>query len=440
MQCKLTCIKCRNYLIKEEEYYDISLPIPITQEKKNPNELINPEEKMRYYNERHELWSKIQRSFSEDRPCVNLYDCLLNFCLPEDIKEQISCMYCKEKTYFRREVKILKPPNILMVVVKRFKFNQIGSKISKYVQFPINLDLRYFLQKNASCQYQLTGLIQHIGEVNAGHYISYCKNSKTNSWYEYDDSLTCQISEQQLLEKEAYILFYQKQLPEARKKFKTGGENVFLSSYWINLYYTISDPGIISQEYLICPHGNVKSNLSLLQFTSVSIQQYEEVLQKYQSDFKEIKSISSCEKCLLKFSALSLRVEMELELFNELNGILPFEGPWFLISVNWINHWKNFCALNYTGNRFLPNPVDNQILFEENGFIKKGLQAGKDYRGINRHVWAAFIYLYSGGPEIKRLEVDIYSKPSPFISCMSPDLTEENISKIKIIKSTYPTN
>ena len=82
-----------------------------------------------------------------------------------------------------------------------------------------------------------------------------------------------------------------------------------------------------------------------------------------------------------------------------------------------------------------PLPVNNECLFE-NGRIKEGLQAGKDYRGVNRHVWAAFIYLYKGGPEIKRLVVDIYSNTAPVIVCNSPDLLPEHISKLKMIQNS----
>ena len=225
-----------------------------------------------------------------------------------------------------------------------------------------------------------------------------------------------------------------------REKFRNGADNVLLSSYWVNLYYTLSDPGIITQDYLICPHQNLKPNLSLSQFTSVSAQQYAEARFNYRSDRKEIKEISSCQDCLLKSSALVLRAEMEIELFNELNCIQPFEGPWFIISISWINQWKKYCALSYTENNDCLDPVNNKNLFDDNDLIKAGLQAGKDYRGVNRHVWAGFMYLYKGGPEIARVEADIYSQPAQEVNCSSPDITQEILSKLKAIQSTYPNN
>ena len=112
---------------------------------------------------------------------TTLYDCLLNFCLPEELKQNYFCEHCNEKTPSRREVKITKPPNTLMIVVKRFKYSTVGSKISTFVQFPLNLDLRFFINKNHECPYQLTGLIQHIGGVYGGHYVAYCKNYKNNN-------------------------------------------------------------------------------------------------------------------------------------------------------------------------------------------------------------------------------------------------------------------
>ena len=440
LQSKVTCTNCGNFVVKDEEYYDISVSIPSPQElesyKQYSSDVLSPKDRVTFYNEKYNLWSKIQQIFTENKNVATIYDCLLNFCLPEELKEQFQCTHCHDNSLSRREVKICKPPNCLMIVIKRFKFNKVGSKVSTYVQFPINLDLRYFSTKNISCQYQLTGLIQHIGGVNGGHYVSYCKNYKNNNWYEFDDSRTRQISESQLLEKEAYILLYQRQIPEQREKFRTSEINALLPSYWCNLYYTVADPGTITQAYLLCSHNNLRPTYSLSQFTAVGIHQAMELRNKYHSDSSELLTVAECEQCLVGYAALNLRTEMELELINELNAVQPFEGPWYIISAAWINHWKEYCCHTLRGD-ILPPPINNEILFQEGGGIRKGLVPGKDYRGVNRHVWAAFYCLYRGGPEIKRLEVDIYARNPPSIACNRPPLTQQQLAKIKAIQSTY---
>lgn len=435
LQTKVTCTNCGSFIIKDEDYYDLSVSIPSPADLENykaySNEVLNVNERVSYYSEKYSLWSKIQQIFTENKNVATIYDCLLNFCLPEELKDQFHCKTCMEKTLSRREVKVLKPPNSLMIVVKRFKFNKVGSKISTFVQFPVNLDLRYFLLRNTSCQYQLTGLIQHIGGVNGGHYVSYAKNYKNNIWYEFDDSRTRQITELQLLEKEAYILFYQRQIPEMREKFRTGEINALLPSYWENLYYTVADPGTICQKYLLCSHGNLHPHLSKSQFTFLNIQQEMEMRNRFHCDSSEIMAVEECEKCLEKAACLNMRMEQELELIEELNNIVPFEGPWYIISNSWLGYWKEFCS--YGKGESLAGPIDNQVFFNRDGSIRNGLEAGKDYRAVNRHVWAAFQALYTGGPEIKRLKVDIYLPAPPHLHCSSPALSPENISKINSI-------
>jgi ubiquitin C-terminal hydrolase len=435
VQNKLTCTKCGNCTVAEEEYYDLSLSIPSSEEiesyKAYSSEVMNPQERISHYSEKHTLWNKIQQVFTENKNIVSIYDCLLSFCLPEELKQHFYCDRCGEKTPSRREAKLIKAPNTLMVVIKRFKFHKAGVKISTYVQFPMTIDLRYFLLRNTSCQYQLTGLIQHIGGMNGGHYIACCKNYKTNSWYEFDDSRTRKISEQQLLEREAYILFYQQQIPDQREKLRTGNKNTLLPSYWCNLYYTLAEPGKICQNYLFCSHKNVKPGFSLANFTSVAVNQDLEIRENFKSDGKQIFEVSECQRCLMTFSTRAIRAEMELELISELNSIVPFEGPWFIISVAWLAKWKAFCSLECSW----PGAVDNTLLLED-GKGKSELEKGKHYRGVNRHVWAAFMALYGGGPEIRRLKVDLGDLPVPMVSCNMPDLTEEYVSRIKAIKAT----
>jgi hypothetical protein len=38
------------------------------------------------------------------------------------------------------------------------------------------------------CSYSLRGVVVHMGEANAGHYYSYIKDTKTDNWYEFNDT------------------------------------------------------------------------------------------------------------------------------------------------------------------------------------------------------------------------------------------------------------
>lgn len=50
----------------------------------------------------------------------------------------------------------------------------------------------------------------HGTDILGGHYTSSCKNPTDGQWYAFDDTHTKQIGEEEVVNKDAYILFYQK--------------------------------------------------------------------------------------------------------------------------------------------------------------------------------------------------------------------------------------
>ena len=56
-------------------------------------------------------------------------------------------------------------------------------------------------------KYNLCGIIEHIGGINGGHYISHNINSN-GKWYTYNDDTVTEISVNNLQDKQAYILCY----------------------------------------------------------------------------------------------------------------------------------------------------------------------------------------------------------------------------------------
>lgn len=436
IQSKITCTICGYSATKTEDYYDISLSIPSSKEiesyKVYSEDVMSPQERVSFYSEKQTLWNKIQQVFAENKNNVSIYDCLLNFCLPEEINSESTCERCKKKTITKKEVKISKPANTLVLLIKRFKYNKAGVKLSTFIQFPATIDLRFFLSKASSSQYQLTGMIQHSGGLSGGHYISYNKNYKNNRWYEFDDSRVTSLNLSQILEKEAYILFYQRKIDEPREKPRLSSTSTLLPSYFLNLYQTVSDPGPLSISHLICPHNNIRPQYSLSSFLKLSSSQDNNIRQKFNPDHPPLASLSECESCLLDFTGICVRAEMELELINELNSIEIFEGPWYLISTKWLDNWKSFCKLE-SFNR-LPGPIDNKILLKK-GKPRKNLEKGEDYRAVNRHVWEIFKALYGGGPEIMRLKAEIYDEPVNSWTCETPALDEEHKRKVEIIRN-----
>ena len=54
--------------------------------------------------------------------------------------------------------------------------------------------------------YDLSAVIVHKGKMDSGHYICYCREG--NDWFMFDDSKVVLVSEFEVLEANAYLLFY----------------------------------------------------------------------------------------------------------------------------------------------------------------------------------------------------------------------------------------
>ena len=54
--------------------------------------------------------------------------------------------------------------------------------------------------------YDLSTVVVHVGKLDAGHYICYAK--RDDQWFKFDDSKVTLASETQVLNADAYMLFY----------------------------------------------------------------------------------------------------------------------------------------------------------------------------------------------------------------------------------------
>jgi ubiquitin carboxyl-terminal hydrolase 22/27/51 len=54
--------------------------------------------------------------------------------------------------------------------------------------------------------YDLSTVVVHMGKIDAGHYICYCK--RDNQWFKFDDSKVTLATEVQVMNADAYLLFY----------------------------------------------------------------------------------------------------------------------------------------------------------------------------------------------------------------------------------------
>lgn len=79
------------------------------------------------------------------------------------------------------------------------------------------LNIRNNFENNQENQiYDLYAIIVHAGSCRQfGHYYSYCKSMEdSNRWFKCNDETVSQLNAEGALNKQAYILFYQKRAQE----------------------------------------------------------------------------------------------------------------------------------------------------------------------------------------------------------------------------------
>ena len=90
-----------------------------------------------------------------------------------------------------------------------------GIEFNVKINFEEDLDLSNFIEmKNTGFKYRLIGVITHIGESGmGGHFIAYCKDIFSNTWYKYNDAIVTEVNNFQtevINFAMPYLLFYKK--------------------------------------------------------------------------------------------------------------------------------------------------------------------------------------------------------------------------------------
>ena len=112
---------------------------------------------------------------------ITIDDCFKLFTRKEELND-IFCEKCNKKTLFTKYLDIERIPKFLVLVLKRFKYTLMHmDKIEYLINFPIeHLNLKeYTTQKKLLNNYDLYGIINHIGTITHGHYYSIIKPKNT---------------------------------------------------------------------------------------------------------------------------------------------------------------------------------------------------------------------------------------------------------------------
>ncbi|XP_020248080.1 ubiquitin carboxyl-terminal hydrolase 21-like isoform X2 [Asparagus officinalis] len=141
-----------------------------------------------------------------------LKDALESFTKVERIEEtKFTCEGCKLQVLMDKQTKIDHAPPVISLHLKRFRNDGVTiDKIDKFVEYPLELDLRPFIcypKEEEQTVYDLYAVLVHEGTASYGHYYSLVRSSPT-IWHRMDDSMVTRASEAFVVRETAYILFY----------------------------------------------------------------------------------------------------------------------------------------------------------------------------------------------------------------------------------------
>ena len=184
LQSATTCQNCGGVTNQVQSFLDLSLPLENLSQKKGGG-------------------GKKGASKQAAAPALSLQECLDEEYIKSD-KCEYRCHNCSSTQQARRQTSIKRLPNVLSIQLKRFEYkqgrNERAAKIDTPVQFPLQLNMLPYTNRarNAngasssqdgaggggikenyelarSCTYDLLSVVVHVGEIDTGHYVTYCR-------------------------------------------------------------------------------------------------------------------------------------------------------------------------------------------------------------------------------------------------------------------------
>ncbi|KAK3845148.1 MAG: hypothetical protein J3R72DRAFT_50940 [Linnemannia gamsii] len=446
LESRVRCLSCRREYIKEDKFFDLSIPI----DKKTKIIDDTQDDKGGKDKDGGVLGSFVDSIggwLSINNRTIKLQDCLASFCATEELtgEDRYRCTQCDALNDCRKTFRITHLPETLCIHLKRFRYDSYSSKINTYVQFPMeDLDMTPFLKSTdpnelSNSKYDLYAMVRHRGVVGGGHYIGYAKHALDGCWYEFDDTYVTRKAPADVAKMEAYVLFYNRKSSHRNEdrtrisKFMTSSmmqiyDNdllVYISRLWFCRWKYLTNPGPISNHDFLCPHGgiNVATTRNVMGMVMpIPRIAWDALVELYGTDGSPVVNISAlesekmaCSMCAHEEAELDERRRREEQDVARLDSTIISDGQlWYLIGADWLKEWHSFKAGDKP-----PGPIRNSQFLKDNGQPRAGMKRGTDYRGINVVVWKYLQSIYGGGPEFVRATLDLYA-PDPKTAPVSP--------------------
>ena len=143
---------------------------------------------------------------------TDLISLIKEYLKEEEIDLSSKCEKCNKTniTHFKK-IKFSMVNDIIIFSLQRFDpFYSMKSRI--FVSFNEYLDLKEFCDYDLykeNKRYRLCGTINHIGDINYGHYYAYVRIGEI--WYEFNDSIVKKINNMDFMNSTVCVLFYEKE-------------------------------------------------------------------------------------------------------------------------------------------------------------------------------------------------------------------------------------
>lgn len=225
----VTCLACKNVTTAGDPFIDLSLDLH-HQAKRRKLDVGLPSNEAPL-----ELTGCLGSFTSSERLPPDAYTCKSEKCqnTPQRALKHVTIKKLPPSLCIQLKASILPTlhypsPTLPLTLPQRFAHTKTNaSKLETKLTYPLQLDMSPYttaqhrkkkslpsdplspsspLSPRSPGWYDLTSVIVHIGKMDAGHYICYCR--RDDEWFKFDDNKVTLATEAQVLRADAYLLFY----------------------------------------------------------------------------------------------------------------------------------------------------------------------------------------------------------------------------------------
>ena len=236
LRSTVTCLQCRNVTVAEDPIIDLSLDLrtQVRRRKLDPK-TASTEAPL-------DLSTCLKNFTTSEKLQTDAYTCKSDECgnTPQKARKHLTIKKLPPTLCIQLKVSDISVPQSVHThnlsidnLPKRYEHNKSNpQKLDTKLNFPLQLDMSPYTTRahrhkksppdsssnplaeppshpytsRSPGWYDLSCVVVHLGKIDAGHYICYCR--RDDQWFKFDDSKVTLAEERQVLEADAYLLFY----------------------------------------------------------------------------------------------------------------------------------------------------------------------------------------------------------------------------------------